>query len=44
MTHKNFTNNFDYATIATDSGRSVGVTIASPLVWLNKFTSAQPSH
>ena len=28
----------------TDLGRSVGVTAVTPLVWLNKFTGAQPSH
>ena len=28
----------------TDLGRSVGVTAVTPLVWLNRFTSAQPSH
>ena len=27
-----------------DIRRSVGVTAATPLVWLNRFTSAQPSH
>ena len=27
-----------------DLGRSVGVTTATTLVWLNRFTSAQPSH
>ena len=25
-------------------GRSVGVTIATQLVWLNRFTGSQPSH
>ena len=27
-----------------DLGRSVGVTIATQLVWLNRFTGSQPSH
>ena len=27
-----------------DLGRSVGVTIATQLVWLNRFTGFQPSH
>ena len=30
--------------LRTDLGRSVGVTIVSPMVWLNRFTSAQLSH
>ena len=30
--------------LRTDLGRSVGVTTVTPLVWLNRFTSAQPSH
>ena len=30
--------------LQTDLGRSVGVTTATPLVWLNWLTSAQPSH
>ena len=30
--------------LQTDLGRSVGVTAVTPLVWLNRFTSAQPSH
>ena len=29
--------------LQTDLGRSVGVTAVTPLVWLNRFTSAQPS-
>ena len=45
---KNATKNFDYTTIAdrlrTDLGRSVGGTAVTKLVWLNRFTSAQPSH
>ena len=28
----------------TDLGRSVGVTTATQLVWLNQFTGSQPSH
>ena len=30
--------------LQTDLGRSVGVTTATQLVWLNRFMSAQPSH
>ena len=30
--------------LRTDLGRSVGVTIAIQLVWLNRFTGSQPSH
>ena len=30
--------------LRTDLGRSVGVTIATQLVWLNRFTGSQPSH
>ena len=30
--------------LRTDLGRSVRVTAVTPLVWLNRFTSAQPSH
>ena len=30
--------------LRTDLGRSAGVTAVTPLVWLNRFTSAQPSH
>ena len=30
--------------LRTALGRSVGVTAVTPLVWLNQFTSAQPSH
>ena len=30
--------------LLTDLGRSVGVTAVTPLMWLNWFTSAQPSH
>ena len=29
--------------LRTDLGRSVGVTTVTPLMWLNRFTSAQPS-
>ena len=30
--------------LRTVLGRSVGVAIATQLVWLNMFTGAQPSH
>ena len=30
--------------LLTDLGRSAGVTIATQLVWLNRFTGSQPSH
>ena len=30
--------------LRTDLGRSVGVTIATQLVWLNRFMGSQPSH
>ena len=30
--------------LRTYLGRSVGGTTAIPLVWFNRFTSAQPSH
>ena len=30
--------------LRTDLGRSVGVTAVTQLVWLNRFTNAQPSH
>ena len=30
--------------LRTDLGRSVGVTIATQLVWLNRFTGSKPSH
>ena len=30
--------------LRTDLGRAVGVTTATPLVWCNRFTSAQHSH
>ena len=30
--------------LRTDLGRSVGVTAVTPLVWLNRFTNAQPSQ
>ena len=40
---KHATKNFDYTTIA-DRLRTVSWLIAvTPLVWLNRFTSAQPS-
>ena len=41
---KNATKNFDYTTIA-DRLRTVSwITAVTQLVWLNRFTSAQPSH
>ena len=41
---KNATKNFDYTTIA-DRLRTVSrVTAVTALVWLNRFTRAQPSH
>ena len=30
--------------LRTDLGRSVGVTIATQLVWLNRWTGSKPSH
>ena len=30
--------------LRTDLGRSVGVTPVTQMVWLNQFSSAQPSH
>ena len=30
--------------LLTDLGRSVGVTIVTHQVWLNRFTGSQPSH
>ena len=30
--------------LRTDLGRSIWVTIATQLVWLNRFTGSQPSH
>ena len=30
--------------LGTELGRSAGVTTVTPLVWLNRFTSAQLSH
>ena len=30
--------------LSTELGRSVGVTIATQLVWLNQFTVSKPSH
>ena len=34
----------DLFTQQIDLGRSVGVTMATKLVWLNRFTGTQPSH
>ena len=42
--HKNATNTSITQRLRTDFGRSVGVTTATPLVLLNRITSAQPSH
>ena len=41
---KNATKTLITKRLRTDIGRSVGVTVVTPLVWLNRFTSAQPSH
>ena len=30
--------------LRADLGQSVGVTIATQLMWLNRFTGSQPSH
>ena len=30
--------------LRTDLGRSAGLTTATQLVWLNRFTESQPSH
>ena len=42
--HKNAIKNSITQRFWTDLGRSVGVTTAAQLVWLNRFTRAQPSH
>ena len=44
--HKNATgaNTSITQRLQTDLGRSVGVTTATQLVWLNQFTGTQPSH
>ena len=41
---KNATKTWITQRLQTDLGRSVGVTAVNQLVWLNRFTSAQPSH
>ena len=41
---KNATKTLITQRLLTDLGRSVGVTAVTPLVWLNWFTSAQPSQ
>ena len=41
--HKNATKTFYYTSIAYLE-RSVGATTDTQLVWLNRFTSAQPSY
>ena len=42
--HKKATKTSITQWLRTDLGRSVGVTAVTQLVWLNRFTSAQPSH
>ena len=42
--HKNATKNSITQRLRTDLGRSVGVTIATQLVWLNQLKGSQPSH
>ena len=42
--HNNATKNFNYTTIGADLGRSVGLTTATKLVWLNLFMGSQTSH
>ena len=42
--HKNATKTLITQRLQTNLGRSVGVTAVTPLIWLNQFTSAQPSH
>ena len=42
--HKNATKTLITQLLRTDLGRSVVVTAVTQLVWLNRFTSAQPSH
>ena len=42
--HKKATKTLITQRLRTDSGRSVGVKAITPLVWLNQFTSVQPSH
>ena len=41
---KNATKTFITQRLRTDLGRSVEVIAVTPLAWLNRFTSAQPSH
>ena len=42
--HKNATKTSITQQYRTDLGRSVGVTIATQLVWFNRFTGSQSSH
>ena len=42
--HKNTTKTLITQLLRTDLWRSVRVTAVTQLVWLNRFTSAQPSH
>ena len=45
VTSPNRRQNFDYMSrLRTDLGRSVGVTTATLIVWLNMFDRSQPSH
>ena len=41
---KNATKTFITQRLRTNLGRSVKLTAVTPLVWLNRFTSAQPSY
>ena len=41
---KNVTKTWIKQRLRTDLIRSVGVTAVAPLMWFNRFTSAQPSH
>ena len=41
---KNATKTLITQRLWTDLGRSVGVTAVTPLMWFNRFTSAQPAH
>ena len=42
--HKDATKTSITQRLRTDLGRSIGVTTAIQLVWLNRFTGIQPSH
>ena len=41
---KNATKTLITQRLRTNLGRSTEVTAVTPMVWLNRFTSAQPSH